>query len=113
MKTNIFLALLEKNALGVDNIVTASYNVTDMFGRTFKRTSDFKISNIQSNQARIFFDLIAINENKSIRLSEESIVYIDGMDVPRYADIYDLLPDGTSKKVGKKRGRKSKNHAMK
>ena len=32
------------------------------------------------------------------------------MDLVRYADIYDLLPDGSTKKVGKKRGRKPKNY---
>jgi hypothetical protein len=30
------------------------------------------------------------------------------MDITRYADIYDILPDGSRKKVGRKRGRKSK-----
>lgn len=109
MKDNVFLGLLKKHAIGVDNIVTANYTVTDLFGRTFNKTNEFKIVNIVNTSTEIKFDLISLDDNKTIQMDSESIVFIDGMDIERYADIYDLLPDGTDKKVGKKRGRKSKN----
>lgn len=113
MKIDVFTALLEKHALGTDNIVTASYMVVDAFGRKLSKMNDFKISNIIKNEDDIIFDLIAIKDEKTLRIKSDCIVFIDGMDPARYADIYDLLPDGTSKKVGKKRGRKPKNqHIM-
>lgn len=112
MKSDIFLALLEKQALNTDTIVTAIYNVTDMFGRKFNKTTDFKISNIFTDADKIIFDLIALTDNHVIKVGPESIIHIDGMDILRYADIYDLLPDGSTKKVGKKRGRKPRNRAI-
>ena len=110
MKDNIFLALLEKSAIGDDNVVTANYTVTDLFGRSFSKTDNFKIVNIKTVSEKVKFDLLALDENKILQVNSESIIFIDGMDVARYADIYDLLPDGTTKKVGKKRGRKPKNN---
>ena len=38
----------------------------------------------------------------------DNIKAIDGMDLHRFADIYDLMPDGSKKKTGRKRGRKPK-----
>ena len=110
MKSNIFLALFEKQAIGSDNIVTAEYTVTDMFGRTFSKMTNFKIKSVFKNANNIVFDLLALDENKTLQTGPDSILYIDGMDLVRYADIYDLLPDGSTKKVGKKRGRKPKNY---
>lgn len=57
---------------------------------------------------KIVFNLSSLSEGKSLNVGPESITLIDGMDIGRYADIYDLLPDGSQKKVGKKRGRKPK-----
>lgn len=110
MNDSIFVALMEKHAIGSDNVVTATYTVTDLFGRTFNKTNKFKIINIDQASEKIKFELAALDENKNLQVGSESILFIDGMDVARYADIYDLLPDGTTKKVGKKRGRKPKNH---
>lgn len=110
MKLGLFQALLEKHAIGRDNIITATYSITDFFGHSFNRSAEFRIENILQDSNKIIFDLISITENKPLKVTPEAIVYIDGMEPCRYADIYDLLPDGTSKKVGKKRGRKPKNH---
>jgi hypothetical protein len=112
VKNNIFLALLEKQAIGSDNIITASYVVKDLFGRTFSKINEFKIEHITRNNESLTFHLHSLKDDKNVQVGPESIQYIDGMDVPRYADIYDLLPDGSTKKVGKKRGRKPKNHSL-
>ena len=109
---NIFLALLEKQAIGSDNIITASYVVKDLFGRTFSKITEFRIANIIHNEGSLKFHLSSLSDDRNVEVGPESIQYIDGMDVPRYADIYDLQPDGSSKKVGKKRGRKPKNHSL-
>lgn len=110
MIDSIFSALLEKHALGEDNIITAKYTIRDLFGRTFDRMSEFRISTVRQDQNNLMFQLISLSENQRVHVGPESIMLIDGMEPARYADIYDLLPDGSTKKVGKKRGRKPKNH---
>ena len=109
MSNTIIAALVEKQAFAVDTIITASYFTKDLFGRTYKKTSDFKLKNIVYRDSQHIFDLRGV-DNESIHLHTDatSIQAIDGMDIARYADIYDILPDGTLKRVGRKRGRKSK-----
>jgi hypothetical protein len=109
MSNTIIAALVEKQAFAVDTIITASYLTKDLFGRTYKKTSDFKLKNILHSESQHIFELRSIeNETLGIRTDATSIQAIDGMDIARYADIYDILPDGTLKRVGRKRGRKSK-----
>jgi hypothetical protein len=112
MKNNILVALIEKHAIGSDNIITASYAVKDLFGRTFNKITEFKIENITKSNETLTFHLNSLNDSHNIQVGPESIQFIDGMDIIRYADIYDLLPDGSTKKVGKKRGRKPKNYSV-
>lgn len=38
----------------------------------------------------------------------DNLQQIDGMDVERFAKVYNIKPDGSAKTVGKKRGRKPK-----
>jgi hypothetical protein len=109
MYPTIINALVEKQALAIDTIITASYLTKDLFGRTFKKVSDFKLKGIVYSESQHLFDLRSVdNDTISLRTDATSIKAIDGMDITRYADIYDILPDGTLKKTGKKRGRKSK-----
>jgi hypothetical protein len=110
MLHTVITALLDKKALDTDTIVTASYHSRDLFGRTFYKTGEFKIYQISITEKIPIFKLKSIDNTCGIiQANAESITAIDGMDIFRYADIYDILPDGTNKKVGRKRGRKSKN----
>jgi hypothetical protein len=110
MKQQLLAALLEKKALASDTIITASYETSDLFGRNFVKTGDFKIKRILKSQESCLFELIALKEatNDTIKTPIENIKAIDGMNLDRFADIYDLFPDGTKKKMGRKRGRKPK-----
>jgi len=109
MTSILISALIEKNALATDTVITAQYTTKDLFGRDYYKKGDFRIEKISKSTESHIFELHSIDDTKiSIRAESRSIIAIDGMDLLRYADIYDLLPDGTSKKVGRKRGRKPK-----
>jgi hypothetical protein len=109
MQISLISALVRKNALATDTIVIADYNSTDVFGRVFSKLGEFKIRNIVLESEEPIFELQLGDETKKIVKSNGSnIKSIEGMDPVRYADIYDLLPDGSNKKVGRKRGRKPK-----
>lgn len=109
MTEPLISALMEKKAFANDTIITASYQSVDVFGRAFMKTSEFKIKRIVQNDGRAMFDLTTLNEhNALIRARSEQIKLVDGMEITRFAEIHDLLPDGSSKKIGRKRGRKPK-----
>lgn len=106
MNTQLLTALLEKNAVTPGTVVTAKYSFVDIFGRSFFKKNEFTIDKILNNNNKLVFELSCIYDNETIKADGESILFIEGMDVSRYADIYGLHPDGTNKKLGKKRGRK-------
>jgi hypothetical protein len=102
-------ALIEKNAFATDTIITARYTSVDLFGRIFNKNGDFKLRKITKNPGQHIFELADLNSSSYvIKATANDIVAVDGMDIHRFADIYDILPDGSRKKVGRKRGRKPK-----
>ena len=109
MNAALMSALIDKNAFLKDTIITADYSSLDLFGRKFNKTGEFRLQRILKRDDTLIFELSTIDDGRGIvQASPESIRAIDGMDVMRYADIYDLHPDGSNKKVGRKRGRKPK-----
>jgi hypothetical protein len=101
---NIVESLIKKNALSTNTIVTAKYLVKGQLGCYFK-TDDFKIIGIKNNQEIVVKNLI---DDRTINITFQNIQYIDGMDIKRYVQVYDLNLDGSDKPLGKKRGRKAK-----
>lgn len=101
-------ALLDKNAITKENVITASYTVRDGSGRSLHRTGDFGIVSLERFSDQVRFTLQHMTEKNRVRVDDSSILAIDGMDPRRYADVYDLNDDGSEKKIGKKRGRKPK-----
>lgn len=110
MKHKLIHALIEKNAFASDTIITADYHTADLFGRPFCKTGDFRIKRILKSNDSCLFELALLQDvaNSTVKTSLDNIKAIDGMDIARFADIYDLLPDGSKKKTGRKRGRKPK-----
>ena len=109
MNSSLISALIEKQAFVSDTIITANYSSIDLHGRRFSKTGEFRLKRIMKSKGVPVFELKTITGGLSnIFVMPEEIRAIDGMDLMRYADIYDLHPDGTSKKVGRKRGRKPK-----
>ena len=110
MTSALITALIEKKAFVEDTIVTAIYQSLDAFGRSYSTLGKFKVKKILNNTGGALFELSNLSDTTTvINAYADSIQSIDGMNLSRFADIYDLLPDGTNKKVGRKRGRKSKN----
>lgn len=110
MRSTLISALVERRAFVEDTIITARYNTIDLFGRAYEKIGDFKLKKIHSTKEDILLELVIIdNSSISIKASADAISAVDGMDLHRFADVYDLLPDGRSKKIGRKRGRKPKN----
>jgi hypothetical protein len=105
---SLITALINKNAFIKDTVISANYETRDLFGRTYKKSGDFKIRKILKSGNNFIFDLIGEDGNEIIKTGPESITMVDGMDLSRFADTYNIMTDGTSKNVGKKRGRKSK-----
>lgn len=109
MTEGLISALLEKKAFASDTIITARYQSMDLFGRVFNKMGDFRIKRILNSKDRTVFELVTLKDGSFIiQAGPDAIQAVDGMDINRYADIYDLLPDGSRKKVGRKRGRKPK-----
>lgn len=110
MTQDLISALIEKNAFTTDIIITAHYTTVDLFGRTFDKIGNFKVKKILKRDDMALFELVTLGEGEiSIKASASAIKAIDGMDPVRFADMYDIMPDGSMKKVGKKRGRKPRN----
>lgn len=105
---NLISALIEQNAISKDNVVTATYTVRDGVGRTLQRTGQFGIVHFERTDTAISFTLQHVIEKSKIKVDDDNIIAIDGMELERYADVYDLNVDGSKKKMGKKRGRKPK-----
>lgn len=108
MTPALISALIEKEAFSPDTIITAKYRSMDLFGRVFDKTGNFKVNRIISGREPIFELVTMTDGNGMVEATSDAIKAIDGMDLMRFADIYDLLPDGSRKKVGRKRGRKPK-----
>jgi hypothetical protein len=108
MMNQLISALVDNHAITKDNVITASYTIRTVSGRCTKRVGDFGIVGFERNDDCINFTLQHIIEKNQIRIDDGSIIAIDGMDLGRYADVYNINEDGTHKKLGKKRGRKPK-----
>lgn len=110
MKHELLQALIEKKAFAPDTIVTADYSTVDLFGRKFYKTGEFKIKRILKSEQTCLFELVDLKDvsDQTVTADLDNIKAIDGMDLYRFADIYDLMPDGSKKKTGRKRGRKPK-----
>lgn len=109
MKHALIAALIEKKAFVEDTIITAHYQTVDLFGRVFDKIGDFKVSKILAKSDEVIFELRTLDNPKGkINAEVSAIKAIDGMDIIRYADIYDIQPDGSIRRTSRKRGRKPK-----
>lgn len=95
--------LLEKNALNSDTIFTVNHKEG-----TITRHEQFSMLGIEKFGESYKFRLKKLIGGNTITVWAKEIIALDGMDPARFVDVYDINPDGSTKKVGKKRGRKPK-----
>lgn len=107
-------SLVNKGVLTPGMEVEARYHGLGLGGtENIRVTGDFMIHEIFAGEnGNIIFGLKSTSDGKSKRLSAETIITIDGMDPDRFASVYDVKPDGTDKKAGKRRGRRPKDRSI-
>jgi hypothetical protein len=101
-------SLIDKNGLTDDTVITAYHVSKDAYGRIQRRCDDFILVDVLRQGSDYKLKLKSIAGASIITVNAIDVVALDGMDPARFVDIYDINPDGTSKCVGKKRGRKPK-----
>ena len=106
--TDVIDTLISIGALVKDNIVTARKGTTNKFGMISYVADDYVLQSISNDGHSAMFSLKQANGTNEITVASEDITAIDGMNIDRYADIYNVKPDGTMRTTGRKRGRKPK-----
>lgn len=107
---HLMQSLLEKDGLNCDTVITAYHISNDRHGKPQRKCDDFVMVDITKLGNEYQLKLRQLIGAGSVVVPATDIVALDGMDPARYVDIYDINPDGSTKKVGKKRGRKPKDH---
>ena len=101
-------SLIDKNGLTDDTVITAYHMSKDMYGRLQRRCDNFMLVDILQQGVTYQLKLKSLIGPSVITVNATDVVALDGMDPARFVDIYDINPDGSTKCVGKKRGRKPK-----
>ena len=104
--TNLISTLIDLGALAKDSIVTARRCITNKFGINSYSAEDYVLQYIDTDSRTVL--LREANGSMEIKIVAEDITAIDGMSLLRYAEIYNVNPDGSAKSIGRKRGRKPK-----
>ena len=106
---HLIKALLDKNVLNFDTVVTANYKLKDCSGRITVQQDEFVIVEVIKSECEYILSLRKMQGTSTIKISANDVVALDGMKPERYVEVYDISSDGSMKKIGKKRGRKPKN----
>ena len=105
---DLIKSLLERDGLNGDTVITAYHITKDTQGRSHRKCDQFLMAGVVRLGEEYQFRLRNMIGTATITVWARDIVAFDGMDPVRYVDIYDINPDGSAKKIGKKRGRKPK-----
>jgi hypothetical protein len=106
---HLMQGLLMKEAITNDTVLTVELEFRDSIGRSLKRREDFVMLDCWVDGGQYQLRIKQLIGGRQITIPADSIVALDGMDLGRYIDVYDINPDGSTKRMGKKRGRKPKN----
>jgi hypothetical protein len=104
----VLTALIDLGALAKDSIVTARHGTANRFGVVHYRSSEYVIKDIVHTAQG---QMLSLRENEGtaeLSVQIEDVMAIDGMSIERYAEIYNINPDGSLRSTGRKRGRKPK-----
>lgn len=96
-------ALIQRNLISTNNVLSGLVRATTLGGVALKVNKTVYFNHISK------LGFVCNNELGEKYLMEfDDLNSIDGMDIARYARVYNVRPDGTAAKIGKKRGRKPK-----
>jgi len=113
MEMSLAESLITKGIIRPDIEVEARYKTKSLGPNDGVVVSDsFMIKKIDELEGKFFFTLISTKDGKAIRVSPKAISALDGMEPERFAKVFNINPDGSIRKKGKKRGRKTKYDRM-
>lgn len=101
-------SLIDKHGLTDDTVITAYHMSKDLYGRLQRRCDNFMLVDVLQQGADYRLRLKSLIGSTVVTVNAADVVALDGMEPERFVDIYDINPDGSTKCVGKKRGRKPK-----
>jgi hypothetical protein len=100
---SLIKTLIERKLVKADAVLTGLVQATSLGGVIKKIRKEVYCTGI-TNQG------FAARDESGFQfvMQFDDLESIDGMDLPRYARVYNIKPDGGTAKTGKKRGRKPK-----
>ena len=98
--------LIDLGALAKDSLVTARNSTKNSYGALSYTLDEYILQDIIQDENVL--QLKQANGTAIISVAVDDITAIDGMSIARYAEIYNINPDGSLKSIGRKRGRKPK-----
>jgi len=104
----LVVALIDKGILTADTVVTASISSTNKFGVIKHYSDEYVLKDIKPAQKGYQLWLCDLIGKQEISVTDADITGIDGMTLARYAEVYNINADGSSRSIGRKRGRKPK-----
>ena len=110
--TELIDMLLENDLVPVGSVLTVKIPAKTAFGHNMRQTRDMVLEKIMVETDQMM--LTMHDHERSMTTSTNmpkdmfEVLAIDGMSMIRFAELYDINADGSNRKVGKKRGRKSK-----
>ena len=105
-------SLLDKQGLSDDTVITAYHMSKDIYGKMQRKVDQFTLVNVYSIGGQYQLKLKTLLGSDEVMVRANDVVALDGMDPERFVDIYDINPDGSTKQIGKKRGRKPKDYCV-
>lgn len=110
MHPDLLRLFVERGVIQNRTEIDAQYRGRDMGGDGLvKSVGTFLILGIESSEQGYVFNCASTHDGRRRLIPGSAICRIDGMDPDRLAANFNLTPEGTSVKVGKRRGRKPKN----
>ncbi len=109
MKTSLLKTLVEKKIGRVETEVEARVRVPDIGGQLYTEVvGSFLIRGVRFDEANDCYVLrgYSTRDGAMFTIDSRAIRLIDGMEPDRFASVYNISPEGETKRTGKRRGRK-------
>lgn len=114
MDNKLAEALVLKGVLPVGTEVRAKHKAMGLGSvNNVEVTSDFSIAATKvRDDGMVVFTLANLRDGARTKVLAEAVLDIDGMDPVRFANVYDITPEGGKAILGARRGRKPKNRQI-